>query len=131
MPSFKFTITRDTSESAQVVVTADTIEQAQETALTREFESTCERLCLFATDDGAVSDTYLPDETDYEEIDELPAHERPSDHLVVEAARYIHGEDGSVEIDDNAPVSRARSNPENGAYVQAWVWVSDEAAKEV
>lgn len=42
------------------------------------------------------------------------------------AAERIHGSEGSVEIDDGAKVSRG---DDAGAYVQAWVWVSDEDAK--
>lgn len=40
-----------------------------------------------------------------------------------EAAVSAHGAEGECEIDDNAPVSKG-DYP--GAYVQAWVWVSDE-----
>lgn len=35
-------------------------------------------------------------------------------------ADEIHGSEGSIEIDDNALVSRG---DDHGAYVQAWVWV--------
>ena len=34
------------------------------------------------------------------------------------------------EVDDNARVSRAEGNSDNGAFVQAWVWVSDEEARQ-
>ena len=54
----------------------------------------------------------------------------PTDAQMVEAAktRFIH-EEGNIEVDDNAQVSRADGNPCRGAYVQAWVWVPDEDAK--
>ena len=35
----------------------------------------------------------------------------------------IYGEEGSIEIDDKVVVSKS----ENGRYVMAWVFVSDEA----
>lgn len=43
-----------------------------------------------------------------------------TDEDFINAAREIHGRDGEIEIDDGAPVSRG---DDNGAYVQAWVWV--------
>jgi hypothetical protein len=42
-----------------------------------------------------------------------------------EAAKRLHHDEGTCEVDDNAPVSRAVGNPDKGAYVQAWVWVYD------
>lgn len=39
------------------------------------------------------------------------------------AARAQHHVDGYLEVDDDAVVSES----EEGAYVQAWVWVSKEA----
>jgi hypothetical protein len=51
-----------------------------------------------------------------ESLDEIDRHE------IVELARDEHqGYDGDIEIDDNAVVSHGT---DNGAYVQAWVWVS-------
>lgn len=41
------------------------------------------------------------------------------------AAKRMHHSDGECEIDEGAPVSRAKGNPDKGAYVQAWVWVPD------
>lgn len=38
------------------------------------------------------------------------------------AAQRIHGDEGQVEIDDRAPISRGE---DPGAYVQAWVWVPE------
>ena len=49
-----------------------------------------------------------------------------------ELARKLHEEDGAVEIDDDAKISEivegeeceiVGPDPDNGAYVQAWVWV--------
>lgn len=47
----------------------------------------------------------------------------------VAAARAGLGSlEGDLEVDENAIVSRADDNPDGGAYVQAWLWVSDEEA---
>jgi hypothetical protein len=35
-------------------------------------------------------------------------------------AKELYHEDGQIEVDDNAPISRG---DDEGAYVQAWVWV--------
>ena len=48
---------------------------------------------------------------------------------MIAAARSLYQSEGEIEIDDNAKVSRAEGNPDNGALVQGWVWVSDEEAK--
>lgn len=65
-----------------------------------------------------------------DEKDWAPTH--PSDAQMVAAAkaRFIHDE-GDIEVDDNAKISRPDGNPERGAYVQAWVWVRDEDALPV
>ncbi len=42
-----------------------------------------------------------------------------------EAAKSLHEVEGEVEIDSDAIVS---ISDDPGAYVQAWVWVSDEEA---
>ena len=44
-----------------------------------------------------------------------------------EAAKAQYEDEGSIEIDDNAAVSRGS---DNGAYVQAWVWVEDDHPSE-
>lgn len=44
----------------------------------------------------------------------------------VQRAHAAHHDEGVLEIDLNAPVSRAEGNPDYGAYVQAWVWMPDE-----
>lgn len=44
-----------------------------------------------------------------------------SDEAFREAARRHYAEEGSIEIDKDAAVSRG----DGGAYIQAWVWVSD------
>lgn len=57
-----------------------------------------------------------------------PAH--PSDAQMVAAAqRRFARDEGDIEVDDGAKVSRADDNPEEGAYVQAWVWVPDADAR--
>lgn len=53
-----------------------------------------------------------------------------SKKLMIAAAREKFEYEGLLEIDDGAKVSRAKGNPDKGAYVQAWVWITDEEAKE-
>jgi ribosomal protein L12E/L44/L45/RPP1/RPP2 len=48
-----------------------------------------------------------------------------TDQKYREAADNEYGRDGECEIDDGAPVSRG---DDPGAYVQAWVWVSNAEA---
>lgn len=64
MPRFKFTVARDTTESATAIVEADTIKEAQAIALSRDYEDKLD----FEHDDGSGDDTYLPDEDDWEEL---------------------------------------------------------------
>ena len=45
---------------------------------------------------------------------------------IIELAREHHGEEGAVEIDDNAQLSEG---DDNGCYVQAWVWVDFAGTK--
>ena len=49
-----------------------------------------------------------------------------SDERLRAKAREIYEDEGSVEVDDNAVVSRAKPS-EGGAYIQAWVWVPFDA----
>ena len=49
---------------------------------------------------------------------------------MIAAARSQYQSEGEIEIDENAKLSRAEGNPDNGAFVQAWVWVSDEEASQ-
>ena len=56
--------------------------------------------------------------------------EHPTDEEVVKYASKKHNEEGTVEIDAKAVVSRADDNSSGGAYVQAWVWVADEDVRE-
>ncbi len=63
MAKFKFTITRDITESVSVTFEGDTIEEAQEKALENPPQKG------WAIDDNTPQDPYLPDEDDYEEID--------------------------------------------------------------
>ena len=41
----------------------------------------------------------------------------------VDAARRLYHRDGETEVDSEAKVSRGA---DDGAYVQAWVWVGNE-----
>ena len=54
----------------------------------------------------------------------------PTRKQMIAAARSLYQSEGEIEIDDNAKVSRAEGNPDNGAFVQGWVWVSDEEASQ-
>lgn len=74
-------------------------------------------------------DSYL-DDKDREAIAVVEAVrlERPAtasaptyEHDVRNMAREQWSEEGTLEIDDNAVIS---DGDDNGAYVQAWVWVS-------
>jgi len=47
-----------------------------------------------------------------------------------EAARRLHHAYGECEVDGNARVSRDHGPDEEGAYVQAWVWVPREDVDE-
>lgn len=49
--------------------------------------------------------------------------QRHTDQWYIAHARVEYGDEGRIEIDDDAKVSRG-SDP--GAYVQAWVWVYDD-----
>lgn len=37
-----------------------------------------------------------------------------------------HYQEGTLEIDDNAKVSRAEGNEDKGTYVEAWIWIPDQ-----
>ena len=52
-----------------------------------------------------------------------PRRTELTDQEYREEARKLHHKDGQCEIDHDAIVSRGA---DNGAYVQAWVWVDDE-----
>lgn len=45
------------------------------------------------------------------------------------AAKRLKEREGELEIDPGAKVSRAEGDDEQGAYVQAWVWVDREQVK--
>lgn len=47
------------------------------------------------------------------------------DEIMRLKARVMFEDNGTLEIDDCAAVSRAEGNPDGGAYVAAWVWVPD------
>ena len=54
----------------------------------------------------------------------------PTKKQMIAAARSQYESEGEIEVDDNAKLSRAEGNPDFGAFVQAWVWVSDEEASQ-
>lgn len=49
----------------------------------------------------------------------------PTDDDTRELARTQYEDEGTLEIDPGATVSRAEDNEDEGAYVQVWVWVAD------
>jgi len=49
----------------------------------------------------------------------------PTDKQMITAAKRKYHDEGTIEIDDNAKISRSDDNESKGAYVQAWVWVED------
>jgi hypothetical protein len=51
---------------------------------------------------------------------------RPTDDETRATAVCIYVDEGSIEIDHNAQISRVS----RGAYVQAWVWVPDDYVNE-
>jgi hypothetical protein len=54
----------------------------------------------------------------------------PTKREMVAAAQEKYARDeGEIEVDDKAKISRAPGNPDGGAYVSAWVWVTDEDAE--
>ncbi len=53
----------------------------------------------------------------------------PTDEQMRAAALAAYSDPGTIDIDHDAPVSRADGNPAKGAYVQAWVWVDDTDAE--
>ena len=62
-----------------------------------------------------------------EQIEEHHSHHR-DDPRYVRAAAVKYDDEGTLEVDDNAPVSFFDSTDDQpeGAYVQAWVWVTRE-----
>src|SRR5437667_9669933 len=48
-------------------------------------------------------------------------NQRQSDDWYRKQARKNYQDEGFFEIDENAPISQAEGNPDQGAYVQAWV----------
>ncbi|MDB2578770.1 hypothetical protein N9Y00_06995 [Tateyamaria sp.] len=62
MPKFEFTLTRDVTESANVVIEADTIEEAQAKALENPPPGG------WAVDDNDTDGAYLPDPDDFLEV---------------------------------------------------------------
>lgn len=53
---------------------------------------------------------------------------RPDSWYRGQAIAYYQ-EEGELEIDEDSPVSRSDENLDGGAYVQAWLWISDQSAE--
>lgn len=49
-----------------------------------------------------------------------------TDEQYIEAARRLYQKDGEIEIDELAGTEIVSRSDDDGAYVQAWVWVYDE-----
>ena len=49
-----------------------------------------------------------------------------SDATYRQRAKALYEDEGTLEIDDNAVVSKS----DGGVYVQAWVWIDDEEEEE-
>jgi hypothetical protein len=49
--------------------------------------------------------------------------EGKNDDWYRERAKELYGVDGEIEVDNNARISRG---DDPGAYVEAWLWVSDD-----
>lgn len=60
------------------------------------------------------------DDVEVEAVIEDEIDGTPSDETLVDQARCMYQDEGSIEIDGGAVVSRG---DDPGAYVQAWVWV--------
>jgi len=63
MPRFKFTITRDITESAVVVIEAASIEEAHDKAIEDHTAITG-----WENDEGNNPEPYIPDPDDFEEV---------------------------------------------------------------
>ena len=57
----------------------------------------------------------------------VDSYEEHMEEAYLKAAKKLYERKGSIEIDRNATVSLGE---EDGAYVQAWVWVDGEAARD-
>lgn len=54
---------------------------------------------------------------------------RPTDKQYIAVAKKLYQHDGELEFDDKPGtrlVSKARGNPEKGAYVQCWFFIYDD-----
>lgn len=58
-----------------------------------------------------------------DKIKEVASWRRPEDPVIIQRARELYADD-ETEIDDDPAVSHA----DDGTWVAAWVWVSDEEA---
>ena len=52
-------------------------------------------------------------------------HSKNTDDWYRKRAKELFQEDGRIEVDEDAVVSSNKDGDE-GAYVQAWIWVSDD-----
>ena len=49
--------------------------------------------------------------------------EKPTDDQLRTTAQHLYQDEGEIEFDHDAAISRHDDSDEEGAYVQAWVWV--------
>ena len=59
----------------------------------------------------------------------MPTDKNISDSQFALAAKRLHEKEGEIEVDFTADVSRG-DDSDDGAYVQAWVWVPNEEARQ-
>lgn len=52
----------------------------------------------------------------------------PDNAIWIEKAKDFHQDEGQVEVDEQSDGSALVSDSEDGAYIMAWVWVSNEDA---
>lgn len=70
-------------------------------------------MILMSVEDAAIKESIM------EQLKDFHASDRAE---IINQARAHYAEEGSIEIDDDAILSRS----EEGDYVQAWVWIGKE-----
>lgn len=80
-----------------------------------------------ATVFDVIGDSGEKTRVDLMELEEWnqPAEPDPTEAAYRTAVKELHNIDGECEIDDGAVVS---ISDDGGAYIQAWLWISDEEA---
>lgn len=82
---------------------------------------------VFIQENGDAVDTLTGLIQFARDLQKEAAEEARELRLYVEAARASNfTEDGLCEVDEDAEVSQDPENPDQGAYVSAWLWIADE-----